>query len=173
MNPSIPSAGRMGPTRDPQAAKTHKPGASGNSERPPAGTGDSTGDPAAGSDTTQGAAPFAGTGTGEWSATPAADTARVSLAFEVTRQDEDGYSARLVVRNEAADLSSWTIELPIGGQVVSVDGFQWEQHGDTLSITSDEPLTAVDKVTVTLDAHGTAEPPADCTLRDGDCGVSN
>ncbi|MCT9931432.1 hypothetical protein N5079_14520 [Planotetraspora sp. A-T 1434] len=54
-----------------------------------------------------------------------------------------------------------------------MDGFQWEQHGDTLSITSDEPLAAGDKLTITLDAQGTAEPPGDCTLTDGDCGVSN
>lgn len=101
-----------------------------------------------------------------------AEIPQVALGFEVLRQDDIGYTARIVVRNEGADLSGWTFELPVGGQVTAVDSGQWEQRGGILVITPDAALAAGDELVITFDGDGTAEQPSECTLSEGECRLS-
>jgi cellulase/cellobiase CelA1 len=102
-----------------------------------------------------------------------AEVPQVAVDFEVLRQDDTGYAARIVVRNQGADLSGgWTLELPVGGQVTAVDGVPWEQRGGPLLITPVTPLAAGDELTITFDADGTAESPSECTLSEGECRLS-
>lgn len=97
---------------------------------------------------------------------------QVALGFEVLREDEAGYSARLVIRNDGADLSGWTLELPVGGQVTAVNGVEWEQLGGTLVITPAESLPSGGELTIEFDADGVAEPPVECSLSEGECRVT-
>ncbi len=102
-----------------------------------------------------------------------AEAPQVAVGFEVLRQDDIGYTARIVVRNEGAELSGgWTLEFPVGGEVTAVDGVQWEQRGGTLVITPEASLAAGEELTITFDANGTAEQPSDCTLSEGECRLS-
>jgi hypothetical protein len=97
---------------------------------------------------------------------------QVSVAFDVVSQDEAGYSARLAVRNEGDDLSGWTLEIPVGGQVTEVDGAAWEQRGGTLVIRVDEPLLSGEGLTIVFNAVGAPEAPAECVVSGGTCRVS-
>ncbi|GAA0376582.1 hypothetical protein GCM10009530_28870 [Microbispora corallina] len=95
----------------------------------------------------------------------------VSLRFAVTRRDGNGYAAALSIRNEAAALGSWSVEIPVGGQVVDVQGAEWRQSGDTLVLSSPDPLAQGDDVRISFEADGDPQPLDQCTLAGGECTV--
>ncbi|MEW9534060.1 hypothetical protein [Microbispora sp. NPDC049125] len=96
----------------------------------------------------------------------------VSVDFAVTGRDRRGYAAQLAVRNEGAALSSWTIELPVGGRVTGVEGADWRQDGGTLVVTSGDPLTEGGELRIAFDAVGDPRTPGECVLAGGDCAVA-
>ncbi|MEV4455863.1 hypothetical protein [Microbispora sp. NPDC049633] len=100
------------------------------------------------------------------------DGAAVRVRFTVRRHDESGYTARLAVRNEGPALPDWTIRLAVGGQVTAVEGADWEQRGDTLTLNSRTALDEGGALTLTIQADGAPAAPADCVLSGGRCEVT-
>ncbi|MGW5262927.1 hypothetical protein ACWEQG_18285 [Microbispora sp. NPDC004025] len=100
------------------------------------------------------------------------DGAAVRVRFTVRRHDESGYTARLAVRNEGPALPDWTIRLAVGGQVTAVEGADWEQRGDTLTLSSRTALDEGGALTLTIRADGASAAPADCVLSGGRCEVT-
>ncbi|WP_182906430.1 hypothetical protein [Microbispora sp. H13382] len=130
------------------------------------GPGDSgTGEDTAGTDT-------AGTDTAQTESALDGDGAAVRVRFTVTDRDESGYTARLAVRNEGPALPAWTIRLAVGGQVTAVEGADWEQRGDTLTLSSQTALGERGALTLTIHADGASAAPADCVLSEGRCEVT-
>ncbi|ETK31802.1 hypothetical protein [Microbispora sp. ATCC PTA-5024] len=95
----------------------------------------------------------------------------VSLRFAVTRRDGNGYAAELSIRNQAAALGSWSVEIPVGGEVADVQGAEWRQSGDTLVLSSSEPLAQGDDVRISFEADGDPQSLDQCTLAGGECTV--
>ncbi|MEN3534528.1 hypothetical protein AAH991_05395 [Microbispora sp. ZYX-F-249] len=128
--------------------------------------GDSgNGEDTAGTDT-------AGTDTAQTESALAGDGAAVRVRFTMTRHDESGYTARLAVRNEGPALPAWTIRLAVGGQVTAVEGADWKQRGDTLTLSSQTALDEGGALTLTVHADGASAAPADCVLSEGRCEVT-
>ncbi|MEU6429411.1 hypothetical protein ABZ860_26240 [Microbispora sp. NPDC046973] len=96
----------------------------------------------------------------------------VRVRFEVTTRDEAGYAARITVRNEGPALPSWTIRLAVGGRVTAVEGADWRQQGDTLTLSARTALDEGGALTLTVRADGASAAPADCALSEGRCEVT-
>ncbi|MBB2746609.1 UNVERIFIED_ORG: cellulase/cellobiase CelA1 [Microbispora rosea subsp. rosea] len=96
----------------------------------------------------------------------------VRVRFTVTDRDESGYAARIAVRNEGPALPAWTIRLAVGGQVTAVEGADWRQQGDTLTLSSQAALDEGGTLTLTVHADGASAAPADCVLSEGRCEVT-
>ncbi|GGO04622.1 hypothetical protein GCM10010116_09220 [Microbispora rosea subsp. aerata] len=110
-----------------------------------------------------------GAGAGQTDSALAADAPAVRVRFTVTRRDESGYTARLTVRNEGPALPEWAIRLVVGGRVTAVDGADWRQREDILTLSSQTALREGDTLTLTIHADGAAVAPADCVLAEGRC----
>ncbi|MEU7882663.1 hypothetical protein [Microbispora bryophytorum] len=93
----------------------------------------------------------------------------VRLRFTVSARDESGYTARIAVRNEGPALRAWTIRLAAGGQVTAVEGADWRQQGDTLTLSSRAALAGGGTLTLTVHADGASAAPAGCVLSEGRC----
>ncbi|MFG1863859.1 hypothetical protein [Microbispora bryophytorum] len=96
----------------------------------------------------------------------------VRVRFTVSARDESGYTARIAVRNEGPALRSWTIRLAAGGQVTAVEGADWRQQGDTLTLSSRAALAAGGTLTLIVHADGASAAPAGCVLSEGRCEVT-
>ncbi|XVS28993.1 hypothetical protein ACQP2K_37590 [Microbispora siamensis] len=97
----------------------------------------------------------------------------VRVRFTVTDRDGSGYAARLTVRNEGPALPAWTIRLAVGGQVTAVEGADWRQQGDTLTLRSQTALGEGGTLTLTVHADGASAAPADCVLSEGRCELTS
>ncbi|WP_169947585.1 hypothetical protein [Microbispora sp. H11081] len=98
--------------------------------------------------------------------------AAVGVRFTVTGRHESGYTARLVVRNEGPALPAWTIRLSVGGLVTAVDGADWTQRGDALTLSSRTALDEGGALTLTISADGASAAPGGCVLFEGRCEVT-
>ncbi|MEU8274714.1 hypothetical protein ACFYOK_25175 [Microbispora bryophytorum] len=96
----------------------------------------------------------------------------VRLRFTVSARDESGYTARIAVRNEGPALRAWTIRLAVGGQVTAVEGADWRQQGDTLTLSSRAALAGGGTLTLIVHADGASGAPAGCVLSEGRCEVT-
>ncbi|WP_226872044.1 hypothetical protein [Microbispora sitophila] len=113
-----------------------------------------------------------GTDTARTKSALAAGGPAVRVRFTVTERDGSGYAARLTVRNEGPALPAWTIRLAVGGQVTAVEGADWRQQGDTLTLSSQTALSEGGTLTLTVHADGASAAPADCVLSEGRCEVA-
>jgi hypothetical protein len=105
-------------------------------------------------------------------ATQPAATKQVSVNVRLASQGGGGYTVQLDIRNEAADLPSWTVALPVSGDVAAVGARYWTQAPDgTLSIRSTQPLARGRQTTVVFYAEGSYRAPGGCTLSGGACTV--
>ncbi|MBX6381928.1 MAG: hypothetical protein IRZ07_02980 [Microbispora sp.] len=180
-----PPAASAAPERDHPRARTHAPSSSSApraSSHPKVGDAASavvvdgtadTGGEAAPDDTEYGGNGADDAGTTDMARAESAPAGgAVQVRFTVTQRDENGYTARLAVRNEGPALPAWTIRLAVGGRVTQVDGAGWRQQGDTLVLTSDAGLDERGAVTLTIHADGVPAAPAGCELSEGRCEVT-
>ncbi|GAA4571168.1 hypothetical protein [Planotetraspora kaengkrachanensis] len=118
-------------------------------------------------------APPSGDGGSEPEATQPAASDRVRVSVRLDWQAGGWYGAKVTVHNEADDLSSWTVALPLEGSAVQVGAEHWDQDGDTLSIGSSRSLRSGRDTTVSLTFRGRFQAPGGCTLAGGECTVSS
>ncbi|WP_214108403.1 hypothetical protein [Acrocarpospora catenulata] len=95
----------------------------------------------------------------------------VTVGFEVFQEDPEGYSARLIVQTDR-DISGLSLTIPFTGELLTVGGAEATVHGDRLTLTSATPLLAGEELVISLIANGTPEPPAECTVKGGDCAIA-
>jgi hypothetical protein len=105
--------------------------------------------------------------------TQPAASARVRVSVRLLSQRRGEYYAQVTVHNEAADLSSWTVGLPLEGSDMEVWVEHGEQQGNTLAISSSQPLRSGRDSTVIVSARGSFRAPGGCTLAGGECTVSS
>ncbi|WP_155356307.1 hypothetical protein [Acrocarpospora macrocephala] len=96
----------------------------------------------------------------------------VTVAFEVTQEDFDGYAARIVVLSGNEDISDLRLAIPVTGEVLTVEGAQWEVRRGQLILTSFAPLLAGEELVVEMIANGSPTTPSDCVLTGGDCTIA-
>ncbi|MBD3138010.1 hypothetical protein [Microbispora bryophytorum] len=128
---------------------------------------------AAGTNHTTGADHTNRTNTARAGSTLAGGDPAVRVRFTVSARDESGYTARIAVRNEGQALRAWTIRLATGGQVTAVEGADWRQQGDTLTLSSRAALAEGGTLTLIVHADGASAAPAGCVLSEGRCEVTN
>ncbi|GAA4578346.1 hypothetical protein GCM10023194_00990 [Planotetraspora phitsanulokensis] len=112
-------------------------------------------------------------GQSEPETTQPAASDRVRVSVRLDWQAGGWYGAKVTVHNEADDLSSWTVGLPLEGSAVQVGADHWDQNGNTLSIGSDRKLRSGRDTTVSLTFRGRFQAPGGCTLAGGECTVSS
>ncbi|TQS26912.1 hypothetical protein [Microbispora sp. KK1-11] len=136
--------------------------------------GDTAGADEAGTrpDRTTGTNHTTGTNTARTRSALAGGGPAVGVRFTVTDRDRSGYTARIAVRNEGPAMPAWTIRLAVGGQVTAVEGADWRQQGDTLTLSSQARLDEGGTLTLTVHADGASAAPADCVLSEGRCEVT-
>ncbi|WP_218038893.1 hypothetical protein [Acrocarpospora pleiomorpha] len=96
----------------------------------------------------------------------------VTVAFEVTQEDFDGYAARIVVLSGKEDISDLRLAIPVSGEVLTVEGAQWEVQGGQLILTSVAPLLAGEELVVEMIANGSPITLSGCVLTGGDCTIA-
>jgi hypothetical protein len=96
----------------------------------------------------------------------------VTVAFEVTQEDFNGYAARIVVLSGSEDISDLRLAIPVSGEVLTVEGAQWEIQGGQLILTSLAPLRAGEELVVDMIANGSPTTPSGCVLTGGDCTIA-
>ncbi|GAA1310235.1 hypothetical protein Psi02_40220 [Planotetraspora silvatica] len=95
---------------------------------------------------------------------------RVRVSVELFSR---GYRAEVTVHNEAADLDSWAVDLPLGAKIAGAYSTQGgvDTRGNT--ITSSRPLRSGRDITVTIYGFGSFRSPGGCSLAGGECTVSS
>ncbi|RCG32190.1 hypothetical protein DQ384_06710 [Sphaerisporangium album] len=97
---------------------------------------------------------------------------RVAVDFGVADLSDTGYTGRLSVVNTGPALDGWTLRVPVGGVVTAARGAIWEQDGDTLVLTSADPLGVDESIVISFTADGDATVPGTCGLAEGRCQIS-
>ncbi|OPG14508.1 hypothetical protein B1L11_02400 [Microbispora sp. GKU 823] len=160
---AVPDTAEVVPDNDAAPGDT-TPGDTGNSGST-GNTGGTSGTDAADAGST-GTTGSSGADTAQTKSALAAADPAVRLRFTVTHRDGSGYAARLTVRNEGPALPAWTIRLAVGGQVTAVEGADWRQQGDTLTLSSQTALDEGGTLTLTIHADGRPpRPPTACSPR--------
>lgn len=99
--------------------------------------------------------------------------AAVNVGFDVVNNQLAGYTAELRVANAStAPLPGFELSLPVGGEILEVDGAEWRQDGGTLVLESIDELAEGARLQVTIHAYGEAAPPATCELSGGKCALA-
>ncbi|GAA0418226.1 hypothetical protein Acor_19780 [Acrocarpospora corrugata] len=96
----------------------------------------------------------------------------VTVAFEVTQEDFDGYSARIIVQSGSDDIADLRVRIPVSGEILTVEGAQFEVRNGQLILSSLVPLVAGEELIVDVIASGSPTPPSECVLTGGDCAIA-
>jgi hypothetical protein len=120
-----------------------------------------------------GAAPPSDGGASAPASTQPAVSARVRVSVRLSWQVGDRYSAQVTVDNEAADLSSWAVNLPLGGEITKAFSTQGGVEAQGNTIVSSRTLRSGRDITVYVYGRGSFRAPVGCTLTGGECTVSS
>ncbi|GII31675.1 hypothetical protein [Planotetraspora mira] len=95
---------------------------------------------------------------------------RVRVSVELFSR---GYRAEVTVHNEAADLDSWAVDLPLGAKIAGAYSNQGGVKTQGSTIVSSRPLRSGRDITVTIFGYGSFRSPGGCSLAGGECTVSS
>ncbi|WP_433243952.1 hypothetical protein ACQPYK_40785 [Streptosporangium sp. CA-135522] len=102
--------------------------------------------------------------------TPAAGGAPVTVGYDLVKERQEVYTAKLVVTT-GDRITGLTLSLPVGGEVTSLTGAEWKQDGDTLILEPSGGLEAGEDLVLTFTAYGRAQAPQTCRSTRGECTV--
>ncbi|WP_344967709.1 hypothetical protein [Streptosporangium fragile] len=105
------------------------------------------------------------------SAPPPAGGVVITVGADLVQTKKEVYTVKLVVAADEA-VTGLALSVPVGGEVTSVQGAEWSQDGETLTIESAEGLAAGEELVVNFTAWGAAEIPESCRSSQGECSVA-